>query len=138
MKKAISVGAFLFLIWIGIFDDIIVFSAWLIMLNYNWADVSIVGEIIVRLLSFGISYSLVGSLFWCFGGKIKSLAYHIISSLVGFALSWIIWKIEQNLVAIIIVFSSIVLVATAIFIICYLIRNKRQKANHNEKEELNE
>ena len=138
MKKVVFIGAIVFLIWVGIFDDIIVFLTWLLMLNYIWADISIIGEIIVRLLSFAVSFTLVGSLFWCFGARIKSLAYHIISSLVGFALSWIIWKIEQNIFAIIIVFSSIVLVATAIFIICYLMRNKRRKANRDEKEELSE
>lgn len=120
----------------GIFTDIIRFFSWLFLLDYSAPDISIVGSIIVRVLTFTVSYSLVGIIFkvlnW-FNSKIMSITYFIFSSLIGFALSYVVMIIEKYWIALIIVLSIVCIIALLIIIIQY-VQDKRKLINQNEEE----
>ena len=93
----------LFLLCSGIFVDIIEFFTWLLMLQYASPDTSIAGDVVVRILTFAVSYTLVGIIFnsiGLFNGKIMSITYFIISTLVGFVLAYIVMLIETYLLEI--------------------------------------
>lgn len=93
----------LLLLCSGIFADIIKFFTWLFTLQYITPETSIAGSIIVKVLTFAVSYTLVGLIFnslgW-FNSKVMSVVYFIISTLLGFVLAYIVMLIETHLLAI--------------------------------------
>ena len=110
----------LFLLCSGIIVDIIEFFTWLLMLQYTSPDTSILGDIVVRILTFSVSYALVGLIFnsiGLFNSKIMSITYFIISTLVGFVLAYIVMLIETYLLEIGIVLGIILVVSITILII---------------------
>ena len=120
----------LFLLCSGIFANIVEFFAWLFTLQYSAPDTSITGGIIVRILTFVVSYGLVGIIFnalGLFNSKIMSIAYFIISALIGFALSFVVWKIEQHILIIGIVLGVIALMIVGLFLIRYLLAKRKSK-----------
>lgn len=139
MKKIgsiISGIVILLLLCSGIFTDIVKFFAWLFTLQYSQPDTSVIGGIIVRILTFTVSYGLVGLIFdglgW-FNKKAMSIAYFVISTLLGFALSYLIMIIEKYIVII-----GIVLGLISLFLIMYLIVRKILKNKKNSNEKLND
>lgn len=93
----------LLLLCSGIFINMIEFFAWLFTLKFITPGTSIVGSIIVRILTFAVSYTLVGLIFdaiGLFNSKIMSIAYFIISTLLGFALAYVVMLIESHLLEI--------------------------------------
>lgn len=133
MKKEIvgiiSSIVLLLLLCSGAFADILRFFAWLFTLQYSQPDTSIAGGIVVRVLTFLVSYGLVGLIFnalgW-FNSKVMSVVYFIISALLGFALTYVVWAIEQYILIIGIVLG-VVLAAIIIYIIVRIILNKKTK-----------
>ena len=107
MKKEIvgiiSSIVLLLLLCSGAFADILRFFAWLFTLQYSQPDTSIAGDIVVRVLTFLVSYGLVGLIFnvqgW-FNIKAMSAVYFIISTLLGFPLAYVVWVIEQYILII--------------------------------------
>lgn len=116
----------LFLLCSGILVDIVEFFTWLLMLQYTSPDTSIAGDVIVRILTFAVSYTLVrlifNSLGW-FNSKVMKFAYFIISTLLGFVLAYIVMLIETHLLAIGIILGCI-LVASIIVLI--IVKRKKQ------------
>ena len=55
----------LLLLCSGIFVDIIEFFTWLFTLQYITPETSVAGSIIVKILTFAVSYTLVGIIFVC-------------------------------------------------------------------------
>ena len=84
----ISPVVLLLLLCSGALVDIVNFFAWLFTLKYSAPETSIAGGIIVRVLTFLISYGLVGIMFsalgW-FNSKAMKFFYFIISTLAGCA-----------------------------------------------------
>lgn len=119
----------LLLLCSGIFADILKFVAWLFTLQYSQPDTSVAGGIIVRVLTFVVSYGLVGLIFnslgW-FNSKAMSIAYFIISTLLGFALAYVVMIIEKYIVTIGIVLGIITLGLVAFFIVRAIIENKKK------------
>ena len=111
----------------GIFADIIEFLTWLFTLLYITPETSIAGSIIVKVLTFAVSYTLVGLIFnalgW-FNGKIMSIAYFVISTLLEFALVYVVMLIETHLLEIGITLA-LILVISIVAIIVMAIRNKK-------------
>ena len=111
----------------GIFADIIEFLTWLFTLQYITPETSIAGSIIVKVLTFAVSYTLVGIIFnalgW-FNGKIMSIAYFVISTLLEFALVYVVMLIETHLLEIGITLA-LILVISIVAIIVMAIRNKK-------------
>lgn len=141
MKRQIvgilSAIVLLLLLYSGVLTDIVIFFAWLFALQYSQPDTSIAGGIIVRILTFVVSYSLVGIIFnvlrW-FNSKIMSIAYFIISTLFGFAIAYVVWAIEQYILIIGIVLGVIAVLAIAL-LIAKLIQNKKTNITDNSEEE---
>ena len=118
----------LLLLCSGIFTDVLKFFAWRFTLQYSQPDTSIAGGIIVRILTFAVSYGLVGLIFnslgW-FNSKAMSITYFVISTLLGFALSYVVMIIEKYIVIIGIVLGVIALALIAYVIVRAIIQNKK-------------
>ena len=119
----------LLLLCSGIFADIIEFFTWLFTLQYITPETSIAGSIIVKVLTFAVSYTLVGLIFnsigW-FNSKLMSLVYFIISTLLGFVLAYIVMLIETHLLAIGIILG-VILIASSIILIINHIKNRNEE-----------
>ena len=97
----------------GAFSRILEFSVWLFCLKDLQQGVSLVGDIIVRALTFIVSYALLGLAFnyiGVFNKKIMSKAYLLISSIIGVALSFLVWSLEQSTLFFIIAFAICIVV----------------------------
>lgn len=134
MKKLSGIFASIILLLLfcsGIFVDIFNFFIWLFTLQYIAPETSILGSIIVKILTFAVSYTLVGVIFNALGwynSKIMSIAYFIISALLGFALAYIVMLIETHLLAIGISLG-IIFVLSITFIIVLKVKNNTKKSN---------
>ena len=140
MKKIIGLAAAIALLALlssGIFSKILEFFAWLFLIQYAGPETSIFGEIIVRILTFAVSYGLVRIVFellGCFNSKVKSIAYWVISSLLGFVLAYIIWSIEEHLLIIGIVLGIITVLVILFFVIRTVVSNKKKAKNYDPQE----
>lgn len=118
----------LLLLCSGIFVDIIEFFTWLFTLQYITPETSVAGSIIVKILTFAVSYTLVGIIFnalgW-FNSKVMSIAYFVVSTLLGFALAYVVMLIETHLLEIGITLG-VIFVLAIVAIIVIAINNKRQ------------
>lgn len=130
-EKIISILArivLLLLLCSGIFVNMIEFFAWLFTLKFITPGTSIVGSIIVRILTFAVSYTLVGLIFnaigW-FNRKIMSITYLAISTILGFALAYVVMLIESHLLEIGIILS-VIFVLSIVAIVVISIRNKER------------
>lgn len=137
MKKLSSLLASIVLILLlcsGIFADIVKFFTWLFTLKYITPETSIAGSVIVKILTFAVSYTLVGLIFnslnW-FNGKVMAVTYFIISTLLGFALAYIVMLIETHLLVIGIILGVILITSSIILIINYIQKSKSKKLNKN-------
>lgn len=135
--KIISILAFFALIFVltsGIFESVANFLVWLVTLNMTQSNVSIVGEIFVKIATWAISYIMVGLLFnslgW-FNSDAMKIAYFIISTLISFALCYVVMLLETYLLYIVIVAVLLLAVLVGILIFSY-IRRKRNNLNHNK------
>lgn len=109
----------LLLLCSGIFADILNFLTWLFTLQYIAPETSIAGSIIVKILTFAVSYTLVGIIFnalgW-FNSKLMFITYFIISTLLGFDLAYVVMLIETHLLEIGIILGIILLLAISTII----------------------
>lgn len=116
----------LLLLCSGIFTDVLKFFTWLFTLQYITPETSVTGSIIVKILTFLVSYTLVGLIFnalgW-FNSKIMSIAYFVVSTLLGFVLAYIVMLIETHLLAIGITLGVILLLAVGVWI-TIVVKNK--------------
>lgn len=123
LSGALAGLVLLFLLCSGILVDIIEFFTWLFMIQYITPETSIAGSIIVRCLTFAVSYTLVGLIFnsigW-FNSKLMSIAYFIISTLLGFVLAYIVMLIEKHLLVIGIILGVILIASSIILIINHI------------------
>lgn len=127
---AIAGIVILLLLCSGAFTDIARFFAWLFTLQYSQPETSVAGGIVVRILTFMVSYSLVGVIFnalgW-FNSKAMSIAYMVVSTLLGFALAYLVWTIEQYILIIGIIFGIVVLFTIAFLIVWFAFLRKNRK-----------
>ena len=127
----------LLLLCSGIFADLIEFFTWLFTLQYITPETSIAGSIIAKILTFAVSYTLVGLIFnslnW-FNSKVMSVVYFIVSALFGFALAYIVMLIENYLLEINIIIG-IVFVVSIVALIIFKIKAKRHDSEKTEIKE---
>lgn len=124
MKKALgSIAAliiFVFLCTSGLFEGITNFFVWLVTLNMTQSSVSTVGEIFVKVATFAITYTVVGIIFnaigW-FDSDAMKIVYFIISTLISFALCYVVMIFETHLLLLSIIFGVILAAVIAFFII---------------------
>lgn len=140
MKKlfsTLSAIALLLLLCSGVLANIARFFAWLFTLQYSQPETSIAGGIIVRILTFVVSYSLVGIIFnvlgW-FNSKAMSIVYFVASTLISFALAYLLWTIEQYILIIGIIFGIIAIFAIAFLIVWFaFLRKKLEKRTEDQE-----
>lgn len=123
----VSTIVILLLLCSGAFAEFVNFMLWLFTLQYSQPTTSIAGGIIVRILTFAVSFGLVGFIFnliGLFNSKIMSFAYFVISTLVAFALSYVVWIVEKYILIIGIVLGVIALLLATCFV-CVLIKKDR-------------
>ena len=95
----IGLVTFVAIINSGIFEAIVKFFTWLLMPNFTQSNLSIAGEIFVRIATFGISFAAVGAIFNLLGWynkDVMSLSYFIISTIVSFVLCYVVMLIETH------------------------------------------
>lgn len=132
MKKALSGLIFLiiivFVITSGLIEPLTKFFVWLVTLHMTQSSVSIVGEIFVKIAAFVISYATVGAIFnaigW-FNRGIMKLFYFIVSTIVSFALCWLVMIFEAHLLLIAIIAGLLLLLAIITFII-FAVKSKNK------------
>ena len=126
MKKALSglitLIVIVFIFTSGLIEPLTKFFVWLVTLNMTQSSVSIAGEIFVKIAAFVISYATVGAIFnaigW-FNSGVMKLVYLIISTIVSFALCWLVMIFETHLLLIVIIAGALLLLAIAVFIILH-------------------
>lgn len=132
MKKALgSIAAliiFVFLCTSGLFEGITNFFVWLVTLNMTQSSVSTVGEIFVKVATFAITYTVVGIIFnaigW-FDSDVMKIVYFIISTLISFALCYVVMIFETHILLFSIILGVILAAVIAFFIITG-IRNREK------------
>ena len=131
MKKLLGILAGIVLVLLfcsGVFADIINFFTWLFTLEYITPDTSVAGSIIVKVLTFAVTYTLVGIIFnslgW-FNSKVMSTVYFIISTILGFLLAFIVMIIEKYILVIGIILGIIFIISIVLIIIIH-IKNKEK------------
>ena len=136
MKKMLGILLVILFLWLlcsPIFVDVADFFAWLFMLQYSAPETSLTGGRVVRLLTFIVSFGLVGiifNVFSLFNSKLMSFAYAIISILAGFVLACVVKAIETHILIIGIVLGVISLGIIAFFVVTCLI-SKKNKTKDN-------
>ena len=121
MKKNLSlvVGLTIIIVIIliacsGKLGDIIAFFAWLFMLNHLKPEISIFGEIAIRIVTVAVSYSVVGLAFDYIGlynSRFMTILYFVVSTILSFVLAWVIWFFEEYRLAIGVAFCAISILA---------------------------
>ena len=131
----ISFFVFIFVLTSGLFGGLVDFLVWLVTLNMTQSKVSMAGEIFVKIATWAISYSAVGILFnalgW-FNSNAMKIVYLIISTVVSFALCYVVMILETYLLYIVITFS-VLLAAIAITIVLIYIKDKRKNKSENKQ-----
>lgn len=116
----VSTIVFILLLSSGIFADFMNFMLWLFKLQYSAPETSLAAGIGVRVLTFLVSYSLVGIIFRTIGlfdSKLMSFVYFVISTLLGFLLAYIVWIIETYIIVIGIILLCILLVIIVYYVV---------------------
>ncbi len=126
MKKALSglitLIVIVFVFTSGLIEPLTKFFVWLVTLNMTQSSVSIAGEIFVKIAAFVISYATVGAIFnaigW-FNSGVMKLVYFIISTIVSFALCWLVMIFETHLFLIAIIAGALLLLTITAFVILH-------------------
>lgn len=135
VKSIIGALVLFILIVTGIFSfildatgELIKFILWLFQLSLTDFGLSPTIEIIVKLSTFVLSYTIVGIIFnaiGLFNSNVMKFTYFVISTLIGFALSYVIMVLQKHIIVISwSILGLAIVIATMIFVI-YL----RQKRN---------
>lgn len=126
----LAVIVILLLLCTGIFTNLVNFFGWLFLLQYSQPETTVFGGITVRILTFLISYALVGVIFtaldW-YDSKIMSVSYFVISTLLGFILAYIVWCIEKYILIICIVMGVLLILAIVAIVVLVILNKKRTK-----------
>ena len=120
-----------------LFTNSVKFFLWLFTLQYSQPETTIVGGILVRILTFIVSFSTVGAVFGAFGwfnSKLMKVAYFIVSTIVGFATAYVVWQIEKHILIVGIILGVIALLAIAFIIVLAIVdkKNGEKEAKQNE------
>ena len=114
-----------------LFAKILEFAIWLFLLEYTQSEISLVGEIVVRALTFAITFTSVRILFGLTGwwnSKAMQIVFWIISTIVSFVLSYVVMLFEQYMVTILIALIIVAVVILAVWLTVYFVRKKKEKA----------
>lgn len=134
MKKDLG-GLLVFVVFVllctsSLFEELAKLLVWLVTLNMTQSTISSVGEIFVKVATFAITYAVVGIIFktigW-FNSNVMKFVYFVLSTLISFALCYVVMIFEKYLLLFAIAFGVIILVITVLFVINYI-----HKDNHRD------
>ena len=95
------------------------------------------GEIFVKIAAWAISYSAVGILFnalgW-FNSNAMKIAYFIISTLVSFALCYVVMLLETYLLYIVITLGILLAVIVTVIALFYIKGKSKTKTENKQNE----
>lgn len=110
IKSAIGAIILIILIGTGVFSFLLEFTGefmkfilWLFQLSLTDFGLSPFAEISIKILTFVLSYTLVGVIFNALGffdSDIMKFVYFVVSTLIGFALSAVIMFLQENIIII--------------------------------------
>ena len=108
-----------------LFEKAVTFLIWLVKLDLTKNSVSIFGEVVVKVATFAITYTVVGWIFkalgW-FNSKAMKLAYAIISTMISFGLCFAVSLLEKHYI----IGSIVGGVVLVMFGVIYLLRSKNE------------
>ena len=107
----------------GVLETMINFLVWLITLNFNSPNISVFGQILAKYGTWFISYLLVGALFKTLGlfdSNAMKIVYFIISTIISFALCYVIMLFEIYSFCIAIVVGIVLILSVIVFVIAYV------------------
>ena len=97
----IATGVFSFLL--DLTGEFIKLNLWLFQLSLTDFGLSPANEVIIKLLTFIISYALVGIIFSALGlfdSDVMKYVYFVVSTLIGFVLSAVIMFLQEHIILI--------------------------------------
>ena len=133
MKKLFGVLAGIVLVLLlcsGMFADILKFFTWLFTLEYITPDTSVAGSIVLKVLTFAVSYTLVGIIFnsiGLFNSRLMSIIYFIISTVMGFLLAYTVMIIEKHLLVIGIILGAVFIISVVLLIVIHIKNKEKEK-----------
>lgn len=107
----------------GVLEPMINFLVWLITLNFNSPNISVWGQIFAKYGTWFISYLLVGVLFKTLGlfdSNAMKIVYFIVSTIISFALCYVIMLFETYSFCIAIVVGIVLIISVIVFVIAYV------------------
>ena len=117
LRSIVGLGTIVLLFGTGLYDPILKFFGWVIMLSYAQSSISLMGFIVVRCLTIVISYAVVGAIFrsidWFDSGIMKTV-YFVLSTLISCVLGELVLAFETYWLPI-----SIILVVFAVILGTY-------------------
>lgn len=118
---------FIFILTSGLFEGIVNFLIWLVTLNMTQSNISMAGEIFVKIAAWIVSYTTVGIIFHALGwfnSDAMKFVYFIISTLVSFALCYVIMLLETYLLYIVIGLGILLAGVIVLAIVLYIRHRK--------------
>lgn len=118
---------FIFVFTSGLFEGIVNFLTWLVTLNMTQSNISMAGEIFVKIATWIISYTVVGMIFHALGwfdSDAMKFVYFVISTLVSFALCYIVMLLETYLLYIVIGLGVLLAIVIILAIVLYIRHRK--------------
>lgn len=118
---------FIFIFTSGLFEGIFNFLTWLVTLNMTQSNISMAGEIFVKIATWIISYTVVGMIFHALGwfdSDAMKFVYFVISTLVSFILCYIVMLLETYLLYIVIGLGFLLAIVIVLAIVLYIRHRK--------------
>lgn len=117
----ILIATGIFSVILDVTGEFIKFILWLFQLSLTDFGLSPTIEIIVKLSTFVISYTIVGIIFnviRLFDSNVMKSTYFVISTLIGFAFSYVIMIFQKHIIIISwSILGLAIVIATMIFVI---------------------
>lgn len=129
--RIISLTVLLLLIGTGFYKVICNIFVWLFTLQFRESSVSMVSEIIVKILTFVITYSVVGLIFnsigWFNSGAMK-IAYFVISTIISFVMCYLVMIFEMHIILFAIIGCVLLVLIITCCVISAVVSHKRKNA----------
>lgn len=117
----ILIATGIFSVILDVTGEFIKLILWLFQLSLTDFGLSPTIEIIIKLSTFVLSYTIVGIIFnaiGLFNSNVMKFTYFVISTLIGFALSYVIMVLQKHIIVISwSILGLAIVIATMIFVI---------------------
>lgn len=132
----IGLIAVIFLFTSGLFEWCTNVFVWLITLNYSSPTISVFGQLFVKYSTWIVTFTSVGIIFKSlnlFNSDAMKLVYFVVSTLISFALSYVVMILEQYAVYIAIGLAVVSLALVITLVTLYIVNKRKSKLIKNEE-----